>query len=163
CPDENLKKKKGALKSETCANSLSASILRLARRNCIPLALLVLSLLVFFFWNCRQTNHLALRRLFSFANANDFSWRNRVTSWEGALQITVERPWLGIGWDEPTTIYKQFYRPPVLDEGLAIILNDYLMLGMILGVPAMLCFLGYIWVSLVGRESRTENYLMGPF
>ena len=43
---------------------------------------------------------------------------------------------------------------------MAIQLNDYLMLGMTLGVPAMLCFLVYVGLSLTTRTrgaSRASN------
>ena len=76
------------------------------------------------------------RRAVSVANANDFSWRNRVAAWEGALQMMSERSWFGFGWNQPERVYDQFYRPSWLPEVGAFQLNDYLTLGTSLGVAA---------------------------
>jgi hypothetical protein len=107
------------------------------------------------FWHSDWTGSRFVQRAFSVANQNDFSWRNRIAAWDGALQIIAEHPWCGAGWNQPETLYKQYYLLPKLNQETAIEMNDYLMLGATLGIPALLCFGIYIWLSLkseVGRE-----------
>jgi putative inorganic carbon (HCO3(-)) transporter len=84
----------------------------------------------------------------SVSNQNDFSWRNRVIAWEGALQMIAERPWLGLGWNQPEPFYEYYYSPSKLDETMAIQMNDYLILGATLGIPALFCFTMYLWLTL---------------
>ena len=82
------------------------------------------------------------------ANANDFSWRKRVAAYEGALQMMADKPWFGFGWNQPERVYDPFYRPAKVDEGMAIQLNDYFILGTTLGLPALLCFAcTSVWVD----------------
>jgi hypothetical protein len=92
--------------------------------------------------------------VFSAVNQADFSWRNRITGWEGALQITAEHPWFGAGWNRPEVLYEHYYLRPKLDESKAIEMNDYLMLGATLGIPALFCFGMYVWLSLTGGAGR---------
>jgi O-antigen ligase len=90
------------------------------------------------------------RRVFSSVSYIDFSWRNRVAAWEGALQLMSGSGWLGYGWGQPQRFYSSYYLPEHIIEGGAFGLNDYLTLGATLGVPALLCFGMYIWLSLAG-------------
>ena len=118
------------------------------------------SLLVLAFWGLRETGGLVARRAYSVANANDFSWRNRVAAYEGALAMLAERPWFGFGWNQPERVYDGLYRSAKVEEGMAIQMNDYFMLGMTLGVPALGCFAVYLWLAL-GRglpiaDSRSQ-------
>ena len=110
------------------------------------------------FWSFRDTKWLPARRAVSVGNVNDFSWRNRVAAWEGALQMMADKPWFGFGWNQPERVYDSFYRPARLTEGAAIQMNDYFMLGSTLGVPALLCFLMYIGLSLKGSlKSKVQS------
>ncbi|HVV01336.1 MAG TPA: O-antigen ligase family protein [Verrucomicrobiae bacterium] len=108
--------------------------------------------MVIAFWQFRQTNWIPARRAFSAANANDFSWRNRVASWNGALQIIAEHPWLGAGWGRPESLYEHYYLPARLEEGAAIQMNDYFTLAATLGIPALVYFAMYLGLTAV--ESR---------
>jgi O-antigen ligase len=87
----------------------------------------------------------------SIINVNDFSWRHRVAAWEGALQMIGERPLLGFGWNRPEADYESYYRAATVSDGAAIQLNDYLILGATLGIPALVCFAMYVWTGLVGK------------
>jgi len=127
------------------------------RKVWIPLALVLVSIGVLALWNFRHSEHSSTRRILSVANANDFSWRKRVAAYEGALQMISDKPWFGFGWNQPERVYDRFYRAPKVDEGMAMQMNDYLMLGTTLGIPALGCFLAYIYLSLRGREHRTSN------
>jgi O-antigen ligase len=136
-------------------------------KNWIPLPIILVSVFVLSFWHFKQTDWHPAQRIFSTVNAVDFSWRNRVAAWEGALQIAAEHPWFGTGWNQPEPLYEHYYLSPKLNESAAIELNDYLMLGATLGIPALLCFGMYIWLSLTRRakvksqnpESLTTDWL----
>jgi O-antigen ligase len=118
------------------------------QRNWLPLFVILLSAIVMTFWHFRQTAWHPAHRAFSVGNQNDFSWRNRLSAWEGALQITAEHPWFGTGWNQPEPLYQHYYLPPKSTESAAIQMNDYLMLGATLGIPALFCFGMYLWLSL---------------
>ena len=97
-----------------------------------------------------------MRRALSVGNLNDFSWRNRVAAWEGSLQMMSDRPWFGFGWQQPERVYENYYLPPNVAEGAAIQLNDHLILGTSLGLPAFLCFLVCVGLSL-GRKAEGKR------
>ena len=120
------------------------------RRHWVALGVICVSVGVLAFWGFRHSQGVVARRVYSVVNANDFSWRKRVATYEGALQMMAERPWFGLGWNQPERVYSTFYCPAKVDEGMAIQLNDYLMLGMTLGVPALICFGVYVGLSLRG-------------
>jgi len=126
------------------------------RRNWKPLAVIACSLTVLGYWNFHHTGQPLVRRVFSVANPYDFSWQNRVTTWEGALQMMADRPWFGWGWKQVLAHYEAFYMPGKLTDGRALWSNDFFMLGLALGVPALACFMGYVMLSL-GGGSRGES------
>jgi hypothetical protein len=122
-------------------------------RNRLPLAVVMLSVVVLLFWQFRYSEFRPAQRVFSAANANDFSWRNRVTAWAGAARMMVDRPWTGFGWGQAEADYNKKYLSSRLNEGAAIEMNDYLMIGISAGVPALFCFAAYIWLSLRPRSA----------
>ena len=127
------------------------------KRNWLALAVIMVAVGAICFWHLRQTNWHPARRAISAVNPVDFSWRNRVAAWEGDLQMMAEHPWLGVGWSQAEPMYQHFYLPPKLTESAAIEMNDDLMLGATLGVPALFCFGMYLWLSLIGKvESGTH-------
>lgn len=103
-----------------------------------------LSILCLAYWSFRNTEFRLVRRLFSVGNLNDFSWRNRITTAEGALQMMADRPWAGYGWNKVLPDYLNSFRPPKLFEGWAILLNDYNVIGVTLGLPALALLVLYI-------------------
>ncbi len=113
-----------------------------------PLSVVLLSAVILAFWHFRETNWHPAHRAFSAANAADFSWRNRVAAWEGALQITAEHPFFGTGWGQPEPLYEHYFMRPQLTERGAFEMNDYLMLAATVGIPALFCFGMYLWLSL---------------
>jgi Tol biopolymer transport system component/dienelactone hydrolase len=126
------------------------------------MVVLVAGVLVIAFLNLRHSEHRMVRRALSVANINDFSWRNRATTSLGALKVIADNPLGGAGWNRCRAAYDAWYRPESLLESAAIGLNDYLILGMTLGVPALACLAGYIiWQfgsghsTLLGRGSAT--------
>lgn len=140
------------------------SWLEFAARNRTPLMAAMVAAGILALGFARQTDWLPARRVLSVANQNDFSWRNRVAAWEGALQIMADYPGWGVGWNQPETVYNQFYRPPRIEEGMAIQLNDYFTLGMTLGLPALVCLAGYVGLSyrprsMAGNASLEERVM----
>jgi|ERR1043166_2013820 O-antigen ligase len=116
----------------------------------VPPALVVLlSIIVLSFWIFRFNESMTVvARAFSAANANDFSWRNRLAAYEGSLQMMTEKPLLGFGWDSLEPTYDQFYKPLQLQEGAAIQVSDWLAIGTALGIPGLVSFAVFIWLSL---------------
>ncbi|HEX5221416.1 MAG TPA: O-antigen ligase family protein [Verrucomicrobiae bacterium] len=129
-------------------------------RNWRSAVILVISGFVICFWQFRHTESPLLRRVFSVGNVNDFSWRNRVTAWQGAGRMMRDKPLVGFGWGKAEEVYRQEYRAERLEETAAIQLNDYLMIGISVGTPAVLCLLVYVGLALVRKEecgARTSN------
>jgi O-antigen ligase len=119
----------------------------------------LVSVFLLVFWHFRQTDWHPAHRAFSAINTVDFSWRNRIAAWEGTLQIMTEHPWLGTGWEQPEPLFENYYLPPKLIESAAVEMNDYLMLGATLGIPALFCFGMYLWLSLSQKSKvRIMNY-----
>ena len=116
----------------------------------LPSSILIVSMLVISFWQFRHTESPLLRRVFSVGNVNDFSWRNRVTAWQGAGRMMWDKPIIGFGWGKAEEIYSKEYRAARLEESAAVQLNDYLMIGISAGVPALVCLLVYLYL-VVGR------------
>jgi O-antigen ligase len=124
------------------------------RRNWFSLALLTTSFFFLAFWQFRFLEQRPAQRLFSAANANDFSWRNRVIAWEGAVRMMMDKPLSGFGWGQAEADYGKKYCPPRLNnENAAIEMNDYLMIGISAGVPAMVCFVACVSLSLRGKPA----------
>ncbi len=144
---ETLKTESGQEKAESRKQKAEIPVWRWG-----ALAVMCASVAVLGFWDMRELEGRVARRAFSVVNANDFSWRKRVAAYEGALQMLADKPWFGYGWNQPERVYDALYRPAKVDEGMAIQLNDYLMLGMTLGVPALACFCMYAGLSLRGRQ-----------
>jgi O-antigen ligase len=128
----------------------------------LPLLVVLLSVVVVLFWQFRQTEWHPAQRAISAVNPADFSWRNRVTAWEGDLQIMAERPWFGEGWNQPEQLYQHYYLPSRLTESAAITMNDHLLLGATLGVPALFCIGMYFWLSLSRKPASPSSILHSP-
>jgi hypothetical protein len=120
------------------------------RRNLVPIAIFLLAALLLSFWQFRYTENTLMRRVYSAANRNDYSWRNRVTVWHGSVQMVCDRPLLGFGWGRTELAYQQSYRAKRLDESMAIYLNDYLTLATSVGALALVCALIYVGLRLRG-------------
>jgi hypothetical protein len=123
-------------------------------RMLVGLAMVLCALLTLLFWQYQHPKSITARRAISTSNRNDLSWRNRMAAWEGALQMMAERPWLGLGWNQPEPFYEHYYSTSRLDETAAIEMNDYLMLGASVGIPALFCFGMYLWLSFAFRPSE---------
>jgi hypothetical protein len=117
------------------------------RLNGFPISVFLISVFVLCFWQFRHTEAPLARRLFSVGNPNDFSWRNRVAAWEGAGRMMGNKPLIGFGWGKAEEVYSKEYRAARLEESAAIQMNDYLMIGISAGTPALACLLGYLLLT----------------
>jgi O-antigen ligase len=126
-------------------------------RSSVWLSIIFASTSLLCFWGFRQTNWHPAQRVVSIANANDFSWRNRVSAWEGTLQMMAERPWFGFGWEKSDQVYDKLHRSSKVVESGAIILNDYCTLGTTLGIPALACFVAYVGLCLRTPSSNVQG------
>ena len=134
-----------------CARTQNACVSYVERNGCALFTAIMFSTVIIF-WHVRQTKWHPAQRVFSVVNANDFSWRNRIYAWEGALQMVAEHPWFGEGWNQPTQEYEHYYLRAGLTESGAIQRNDYLMLGAMIGLPALFCFGMYSWSSMAQKS-----------
>lgn len=129
-------------------NSASASPALRIVRACAPAWLLALAAAgVLAFWSLRHTETPLVRRVFTVGNVNDFSWRNRVATWPGALEVMARKPLIGWGWGRPANVFEHGHKPPTLSESGALTLNNYLMVGMMLGVPAIIALVSWLWLG----------------
>ncbi|HEV2695803.1 MAG TPA: O-antigen ligase family protein [Verrucomicrobiae bacterium] len=117
------------------------------QKNGLALAIVLFSSVVLLFWGFRETEWHAARRVLSVADSADFSSRNRISAWIGDLQIIAEHPWFGVGWNGSEPLYEHYYLPSKLSESAAIEMNDFLLLGAALGMPAFFCLATYLWLS----------------
>jgi len=121
------------------------------RRNGLVVALIIVSIGVLGYWQFQHSRReRVVNRIVSVTNANDFSWRNRIAAWEGALQILDENAWMGTGLARPEPLFQQYYLPAKLTDGAAIQMNDYLMLGAALGMPVLACLAACVGLALFG-------------
>ena len=58
-----------------------------------------------------------------------------------------DRPWAGFGWNKPEVMYAEYYMDPRMIYDQAILLNDYFMVGMSVGLPALIAFIVYVRLS----------------
>lgn len=115
---------------------------------------------LFAFTSVHGENPLA-RRVASVVNANDFSSRNRLASYEGALRMLEDKPWYGFGWGMPERIYGGFYSAPRLNETMALETNDYFVLGTTLGIPALACLGTFIWFGFTQNRAEGATHRFG--
>lgn len=142
-----------SLRSSESDSNWLRSALPLWRRNALPLGCLLISISVISFWTLRHSEHRIPRRIFSVANINDFSMINRLAAYEVTLNMIGDRPLTGFGWNRPRPTSASFYLPPRLESQMAIFTNDFLFLAATLGLPALLCLIGYVFLKLTPPRS----------
>jgi hypothetical protein len=133
-------------------------ILLLIRKGVLPGIIIMLSTFVLAAWEFEHTELIVGQRALSVLNRNDFSWKNRVAAWEGTLQIMVDQPCFGTGWIRLRALYEKYYAPSKINDAVGIQMNDYCLLGAMLGIPALVCFAAYLWLALtrkfeIGKDS----------
>ena len=124
----------------------------LGRRK-LALAVTSVSGLVFLALSSCDIEQPIISRLHSVANASDFSWRNRVEAYRGALVMVADHPSFGVGWDSVLENFDQYYATANLLDPLSMILNDYFTISVSAGIPALLLFLVFIVLSFRPADS----------
>ena len=119
-------------------------------RFVLPVILVVVAVVCFFWHSTADTDAWYLKRL----DLSRPSAQHRVSAWRGALQMMRDHP-LGVGWNKAVGVYDKNYSPPE-NGAMALTMNSYLMLGTELGLPGLLCFVAYVWLSLRRKIDRLE-------
>jgi len=102
--------------------------------------ILIVAAVVYFFWGATADDApWYLKR----ADLSRPSAQHRVAAWKAGFEIMRDHPF-GVGWNKAVDIYKKSYLPPE-NGATAITTNDYLMMGTQLGLPALFCFIAYIY------------------
>ncbi len=99
----------------------------------------IFCLAVWFFWNTPRSDPWVFQRL----DFNRGSVLHRLEGWKACLEIMLDHP-LGVGWNNAVNTYEEDYSAPE-GSAAAITTNDFLMLGTQVGIPALFCFIGYVW------------------
>ena len=106
-----------------------------------PIIIIAVAVIVAF-WNTPRTAPWYFQRL----DLSRGSVQHRVAAWEAGFEMIRDHPF-GVGWGTALVTYEKNYSPPE-DGAAAITMNDYLMLGTQLGIPALLCFIAYVALQL---------------
>ena len=86
----------------------------------------------------------------------DFSSQNRIASYQDGINMLMDHPIAGYGWDDVVAIHTALYLQPGLTDGSPLKLNDSLMLALRLGLPMFIVFLLFIWVWLSAESGNKE-------
>jgi O-antigen ligase len=136
------------------------ALARMMQENALKILIILISLWLCSVLECRQAHYNLAQRALSLINNNDFSWRNRVVTWEGAFQVIADHPWLGVGWNNPMELYNGYYSSSKIVEYNALSSNNFLIIGATLGIPALICFFLYIYLCLSRSDAiRHRNWL----
>jgi len=115
----------------------------------LPGILFVTAVVCFFWSSTPDTSPWYVKRM-------DFgrpSAQHRVAAWHAAVQMMRDHP-LGLGWNKATETYEKNYSPPE-DGAAALTTNSYLILGTELGLPALLCFIAYIYLKFKSKAANS--------
>jgi hypothetical protein len=100
------------------------------------------AIVICFFWNSTpDTSQWYMKRM----DLSRPSVQHRVAAWKAGFEMMRDHPF-GVGWNKAVETYEKDYSPPE-DGAAAITTNDYLMMGTQLGLPALLCFIAYIYLK----------------
>lgn len=127
-------------------------------RNAVPLLVCLAATAALGFGEIRNVQSATARRVTSVSNVNDFSWRNRLSSGMGALQMLAEKPTFGHGRYEPDQMYTHFYRTGSrTSSDTSILLNDYSVMGISFGLIAVTTFAGWQFVALRPKKRSSVS------
>jgi hypothetical protein len=70
--------------------------------------------------------------------------------------MMAEHLWGGVGWGISVEEYRNWYTPSPLNAG-ALCTNSYTIIGAELGLPALVCFVAYIWSSLSCKPMQKNH------
>ena len=97
------------------------------------------------------------QRILSVFSNRDFSSQNRLASYQDGINMLLDHPWAGYGWDNIIAIHTALYLQSGLSTGDAIKLNDFLMFALRFGVPIFALFLFYLWFWLASGDKAREH------
>lgn len=99
-----------------------------------------------------------VQRVLSVFSNRDFSSQNRLASYQDGINMLLDQPWSGYGWDNIISIHTALYLQSGLSTGDAIKLNDFLMFSLRFGVPIFAVFTLYLWIWLsAGTKNSTQS------
>jgi hypothetical protein len=103
-----------------------------------------------------KSNNSFAKRLLATFSAADFSSRNRIMSYQDGVNMLMDRPLTGYGWEDIIAIHNSLYLHEGLSDGTAIILNDFLIFALRFGVVTLAVLLMLMWISIASRN-RNQN------
>jgi hypothetical protein len=87
------------------------------------------------------------------------SAQHRVAAWKAGFEMMRDHPF-GVGWNQAVSVYDKNYSPPE-NGAAALTMNSYLMLGTELGLPGLICFVAYSYLSFRGRGRHSVRAVGG--
>jgi len=115
----------------------------------LPIGLLIATVILVC-WKTPDTAPWFVKRL----DLSRGSVQHRMAAWKAGFEMMRDHPF-GVGWNKTVETYEKHYLPPE-NSASAITTNDYLMLGTQIGIPALLCFLTYVWLCF--RSPRSNGH-----
>jgi hypothetical protein len=120
-------------------------------RFVLPVVFVVGSAVWFFWSSTPDTSPWYLKRM----DLSRPSAQHRVVAWKAGFEIIRDHPF-GVGWNKAVETYDKHYSPPE-NGAAAITTNDYLMLGTQLGLPALICFVTYIYLKFKPKATDSSH------
>lgn len=120
----------------------SGFLSQLKNRRRILLCFIIVTGFVFSIGIGQFSEHSLLRRVASIGNTYDFSWRNRLSSYNGSLRMISDKPLIGWGSADLQTVYWNYYKPKRIVEPEALKTNDFFRIGPSFGFPFLCLFAG---------------------
>lgn len=105
-----------------------------------------------------QSRLALVQRAFSAFSQVDFSSRNRLASYQDGIDMLLDKPLAGFGWQDLVAIHDQLYLQSGLSDGAALKLNDFLMFALRFGIPTLALFILFIrfWFLAPARALQTR-------
>jgi len=104
-----------------------------------------------------------LDRVGSMADEEDRSITNRLEVWKGALEITADYPFSGIGVDQFGKQFSAWYQPRNMDTSYKTALNNYLTISSERGIFALLIYLMALltpWLAAFRVAQKDQNLVI---
>jgi O-antigen ligase len=99
---------------------------------------------------------IAQRICAAFGN-RDFSSENRVAAYRDGINMILDRPLTGYGWNSIFAVHNALYLQSGLLDGGPLLLNDFLMFALRFGLPAFAAFTIFLWQYLAAANSQNKE------